>query len=114
MTRLARVATVLCVVALIVLSWLPKSMEHRTGAPGYLEHVVAYLVTAVFMKLGWPMNRTRWMGLGLGVLGGLLEVGQLLVPGRTAQVIDFGASVAGGFVGLLVAHMFLHRSFRRF
>ena len=84
-------------------------MEHRTGAPGYMEHVIAYLVTAAFLKLGWPKTRTRWMGLGLGFLGAVLEIGQLLVSGQTLQVFDFGASVAGVFVGLLVAHVFVHR-----
>jgi VanZ family protein len=84
-------------------------MEQRTGAPGQLEHAVAYLGTAAFMKLGWPMNRTRWMGLGLAILAGGLELGQLLVPGRTSQFIDFGASAAGAFIGLLLTHGALHR-----
>ena len=38
----------------------------------------------------------------LAVLAGVLEVGQIWVPGRTAQVIDFAASSVGALAGVLV------------
>ena len=111
MTRLAipfRIAGVACVIALVVLSWLPKEMETRTGVPGRIEHVVAYLGTGAMLKLGWPLHRTRWMLAGLVGLAAVLEVGQVWVPGRTSQAIDFVASSSGALAGLWAVHAVFH------
>jgi VanZ family protein len=108
-----RFSAIACVFAIVILSWLPKEMEVRTGFRGQYEHVAAYLGTALLLKLGWPSFRSRWMGLGLLGLAAGLEAGQIWVPGRTSQFIDFAASSAGACIGLLVAHTFLDRLGRR-
>ncbi len=110
-----RISGVACVIALAVLSWLPREMEVRAdafGIPGQIEHVVAYLGTGAIIKLGWSMNRTRWMLVGLVALAAVLEVGQVWVPGRTSQVIDFAASSSGALAGLWAAHAGLHSTRR--
>ncbi len=113
LNALFRFATSASVVAIVILSWLPKELEHRTGFPGQLEHIAAYLGTALLLKLGWPSFRSRWMGLGLLALAAGLEAGQVWVPGRTSQFIDFASSAAGACIGLLAAHTFLDRLGRR-
>lgn len=99
---MARLAACICVVALVVLSWLPKEMEARTGLPGQLEHMAAYAGTALFIALGFD-RRARLL-TGLIALAGMLEIGQIWIPGRTSQVIDFVASSAGAVIGMAVGY----------
>lgn len=101
MLRVAiRIAAVGCVVALVVLSWLPKEMEARTGMPGQIEHVVAYLGTGALLGWGWARLRTHRLAAGLIALAAILEIGQIWIPGRTSQLVDLAASAAGALAGL--------------
>ncbi|AWN50303.1 hypothetical protein DK419_27895 [Methylobacterium terrae] len=88
---------------LVWLSWIPKDWEVRTGAAGQIEHFVAYAGTAGLLGLGFAHAPTRRLGLALVGLAGVLEIGQIWVPGRTAQAIDFAASAGGALAGLAVA-----------
>ncbi len=75
--------------------------------PGQAEHVIAYCGTAILCKLTWPLHRTRTMGTLLIALAAVLEVGQIWVPGRTSQLIDFASSSSGAAVGLLISYLLL-------
>jgi VanZ family protein len=67
----------------------------RTGAPGELEHVAAYLISALL----WVTAYQRWspwvIGSALAICAGVLEVGQIYVPGRHSQFESFAASCLG-------------------
>ena len=52
---LIRAGAWFCVVLVGVLSWLPASMEKRTGRPGQIEHVFAYFCTAAALTLAYPL-----------------------------------------------------------
>jgi VanZ family protein len=104
----ARVSALGCIVALVVLSWLPRNMEQRTGLPGQLEHVMAYAGTGFFAAFGF--SRTRQVLMGLALLAAILEVGQLWIPGRTSQLIDFMASSAGAAFGTAIGRGALRSS----
>ena len=57
----------------------------RTGASGRLEHIVAYFISALLLVTGYP-RRTPWViGSALAVYAGVLEVGQIFVPGRHSR-----------------------------
>jgi VanZ family protein len=110
MSNIIQAAAIMSLIALAVLSWLPKPMmETRTGAPSQVEHWMAYAGAGVLLKCGWPLRRTRWMGVGLVALAAVLEVGQHWAPGRTPQMIDFASSAAGTFLGLAFTHVAMHR-----
>ncbi len=98
---LVRKAAWLCIVLLAVLSWLPASMEKRTALPGQVEHLLAYFCTAAVFTLAYPRSPRRWLISGLAVYAAVLEAGQLYVPGRTAQVVDWAASGLGAALGVL-------------
>jgi len=103
-----RPAAWICVVLLAVLSLVPGHAQIRTGAPGIVEHIVAYAATAAVFTLGYPAaSRTRII-LALVCYAGLLEFAQSLVPDRSATVWDFGGSslgvVLGCLIGAIVAH----------
>lgn len=97
-----RVAGWLCVCLIVWLSWIPREWEARTGLPGQIEHAVAYAGTAAIFAMAYP-GAARWrLAAAFIALAGILEIGQIWVPGRTAQVIDFAASSAGAVAGILV------------
>lgn len=111
--RWAGVLGLLCVLALLYLSWIPGEMEVRTGAPPRLEHVAAYAGTGFLLKLGYP-NKSVWLvSVLLAVLAGVLEIGQIWIPGRNSQFLDFVASAAGGALGLAVGAIVLTASAQR-
>jgi VanZ family protein len=98
-----RILAIAAIVAIVVLSWLPARMEARTGAPGQTEHIAAYAVAAWLAAISLSARRVRWLGLFYIALAGILELGQLCIPGRTSQVIDFAASSAGAILGIWFA-----------
>lgn len=97
-----RIAAWLCVGLLVWLSWIPRDWQARTTLPGQVEHAIAYCGNAGLFALGYPSLRWWRIGLPLVALGAVLEVGQLWVPGRTSQFIDFAASGTGALVGTVL------------
>jgi VanZ family protein len=96
--RLARIAALTCIMAIVVLSWLPKDMEHRTGLPGQVEHVAAYAGAGLFSAFGF--SRPSRALITLVLLAAVLEIGQIWIPGRTSQLVDFAASSGGAALGI--------------
>ncbi|WP_246155012.1 VanZ family protein [Methylobacterium oryzihabitans] len=95
-------ASVAAVVLICVLSLVPGNERPHTGAPGQVEHFIAYALTGAVLTVRLRSRRTAIM-LGLVVLAAVCETGQIWVPGRTAQVVDFLASSAGAVTGTLLA-----------
>ena len=85
------------------------SLSHPAFRPnagfesGNFDHFIAYLLlgtlTSCFSVHGL---QTRWLIFILPMYAGLMELGQLLVPGRQATVETFFASAIGAWIGLLV------------
>jgi VanZ family protein len=97
-----RIAGWLCVCLLVWLSWIPATLEIRTGMAGQIEHAIAYCGTGAILALAYQEPRRWRMAVGLVALAGILEIGQLWVPGRTSQFIDFAASSAGAVAGVMI------------
>ena len=53
---LLRAAFIGCIVALMILAWLPEKAMTRTILGGHAEHFIAYLGTATIMGLTFPKN----------------------------------------------------------
>ena len=112
--RLFRWATWACVVALAVLSLTPGDEMVRTGAPGVLEHFVAYAGAACIAMLGYGRRVTPLPIAALLIAyAGLLELGQLWIPGRHSAVVDFGFSAAGVVAGVVIGQLFRAVDLRR-
>jgi hypothetical protein len=94
------------VAVIVALSLVPGWARPRNalGLPGEYEHLLAYMLTAGALGLGYRKATIRAVLLTLLVVcAALLEIAQIWVPGRTGQLIDFGASSIGAGSGLLVA-----------
>ena len=77
-----------------------------------LEHVVAYAVLAFVGTLAFPRPReTALLAFFLPALGILIEVCQLIVPGRSADISDAIANTVG--VGLVLVPLLTFRALRR-
>jgi VanZ family protein len=70
------------------------------GTASLTGHAVAYAVLAyVLTRLGWPVLRA---GLGAWCYGALIEVLQLLSPGRSLEAADFAANATGAVVAMWI------------
>jgi VanZ like family len=100
---LSQCGTQLTLCALAVASWTPGNHVVRSGiATGGGEHVAAYAVAAIAMGIaGHDLASRRTLG-SLFMFAGIMEFGQLYVPGRTAQLADFYASCLGVLAGVVI------------
>ena len=86
-----------------VLSLIPGALRPDTGAPGKLEHLVAYMGAAALVALGSSTPGERWQGLWLVPYAGALEIAQIFVPGRHSRFSDFVVSGIGALLGVVAA-----------
>ena len=90
-----------CVIAFVSLS--SPSLRPQVGLPsGNLDHLLAYLLLGALTA--WVQTHrieTRWLLLLIPICAGLLEFGQLFIPGRYASVENFASSALGAVVGVL-------------
>jgi VanZ family protein len=97
--------------ALMLASWTPGNYVVRSGFSGHLEHIVAYGLSGVFLFAVLAARCTAWqVAVPLVANAGILELGQLVVPGRHSGIDDFLFSAAGAVVGVLACAA-LHRRF---
>jgi hypothetical protein len=92
-----------CIVALGVLSLLPKDEMLRTGADGRIEHFIAYAGTMLVAAIGYGA-RVGLLRLALLLVpyAGVLELLQNFSPGRTPSIFDFLASSAGAIASAIL------------
>ena len=111
-TRSWRIILALLVVAV---SWLALSeappLDLDTGWDK-LNHMVAFTALAFVATLGFPISRARraLVLCALLAFGGLIEVGQLWVPGRSADWADLLADAVGVASGATAAGLLLAAS----
>jgi VanZ family protein len=80
--------------------------SETVGLPGYSEHLLAYFYTAAALTGAYPRTPKSKLVGGLIAYAAVLEVGQLYVPGRAAQVVDWAAGALGAVFGVLTFTLF--------
>jgi VanZ family protein len=102
--KTVKIAGGLAVIALAVLSLVPRELRPHTGAPGPLEHVVAYGIVSGLLTFGYVKRyQPSIIVLSLCLYAAILEIAQIWVSGRNPTIIDFAASSAGAFIGSALA-----------
>jgi VanZ family protein len=102
--RLARSATWIAVLALAILSLLPRDQMLRTGASGWSEHAIAYAGTMTLAALGYGRRHALLRPCAaLVAYAGALELAQALSPGRSPGLFDFLAGAAGAVIAAVIA-----------
>jgi len=97
--------------ALMLASWTPGNYVVRSGFSGHLEHIVASGLSGAFLLAVLAGRCAAWqVAAALAAYAGVLELGQLIVPGRHAGIDDFLFGAAGAVAGVLACAA-LHRRF---
>ena len=102
--RLWRALLVLLMAAVLVLALMPSPPPSIDTGWDKLNHVLAFSTLAVAGRFSFPGARTPvWLLIGgLLAFGVLIELLQMLVPTRSAEVADVLADGVGIAVGLVV------------
>ena len=103
--RISQVAGYASVLLIGLLSLIPGELRPDTGAPGKLEHLIAYLGAGFLLSLRPETLRHRWQALWLIPYAGALELLQSFIPGRHARFSDFVVSSTGAGLGIIAAFM---------
>ena len=98
-----------CVVGLAVASWTPGQEMVRTGFNTRLEHMAAYLIAGIAIIVAYPRRPTWSIAAILCAYAGILELGQLYIPGRHAALLDWLASSGGVLCACLTVFVFDRR-----
>jgi VanZ family protein len=98
-----------CVIGLAVASWTPGQEMVRTGFNTRLEHMVAYLIAGIAVIIAHPRIPTWSIAAILCAYAGILELGQIYIPGRHAALLDWLASSSGVLCACLAVFVFQRR-----
>jgi len=91
-----------------ILSEVPGELRPHVFAVTQLEHFMAYFAAGLLLALGfWSRRNVLLLSLALPVYAAVLEITQLIVPGRSSEFIDFFASLAGAWAGIALAGLLL-------
>ncbi len=99
--RLFCVAGLCGIILILILSLVPGAERPHTGLPGGAEHFLAYCLTAAILALGFWSRRIA-IAVGLTFLASLMEILQLWIPGRNAQISDAFNSGLGSLCGIVL------------
>ena len=108
----ARTWRVLLLLLLVVVSCLaltPKPLEGFESGLDKVSHLLAFTSLAFSGYLGFPVSRGIRAALVIGLLayGGLIEVLQVIVPGRSSEWGDLLADGIGIAFGMGLAALVL-------
>ena len=109
--RFGNLLTIANALVLMLASWTPGSYVVRSGIfSGHVEHMVAYALSGALM---YAVRVGRWAAWQVAVMlstyAGVLEWGQIFVPGRHAGFDDFLFSAAGATAGVFASAALLKR-----
>ena len=85
----------ICIIGLAVASWTPGQEMVRTGFSTRLEHTLAYLIAGIAAIIAYPRKPIWSIAAILCAYAGILELGQIYIPGRQAALLDWLASSSG-------------------
>lgn len=74
--------------AIVVLSLVPPELRPETDLPHAVEHLSIYATTGFVFSLGYA-RKDVLLAILLVIFSGIVELAQLLVPGRHARLSDF-------------------------
>ena len=98
-------------ILLFTLTTLPSQSIPAVGVNDKLEHTLAYFglsfllyLTLLFQKKSIMLKKYAMLFTLLIVVfyGALDEVHQLLIPGRSCELLDFLADMLGGILGIVL------------
>jgi VanZ like family len=87
-----------------ILSAVPGELRPHVFVVPQLEHFVAYFAAGLLLALGfWSRRSVLLLCLAVPLYAAVLEIAQLFIPGRSSEFIDFFASSAGAWAGIILS-----------
>lgn len=96
---------------LFTFTTLPSQSVPSVGVNDKIEHLLAYLVLSFLLYLALLFQKKSILLKKYALLftflivffyGVLDEVHQLLIPGRSCELLDFTADIVGGILGIIL------------
>jgi VanZ family protein len=100
--HIIRVSAWSAILILILLSIVPPGFRPVTPAPQELEHFASFALAGALQYLGYRGRLVSWFAVTV-VFCGVIELLQLLVPGRHARFSDFVINCVAGCCGICLA-----------
>jgi VanZ family protein len=104
-SRICRIIGWILASAIVVLSIVPSIWRPVTAAPHHVEHFIIFFATGLAFGFGYVRNHFL-VAILLVTFSGLVELAQLLVPGRHARLSDFVVDASAACIGLLATSLF--------
>ena len=101
--KIARIAAWSLATAIVVLSIVPPSVRPETDLPHDVEHFAIFWATGLALAVGYTLRPL--LAAVLVIFSGVVEMIQLLVPGRHARVGDFMVDALASIVGLITVFL---------
>ena len=101
----ARLVAWIVLCAILALTYVPPAWRLVTGASQFTEHFAIFFLVGGCFALGYRRNPLVIASLAVGAIG-ILELIQLVVPGRHARVSDFVVNALGACGGIAVVWLF--------
>ena len=86
--NVSRIAAWLLLITIAVLSLVPPTLRPETGLRNNYEHFAIFAAAGAAFGLGYG-RRPYSLMVGLVTFAGVIELAQVLVPGRHARLSDF-------------------------
>ncbi|MER9299078.1 hypothetical protein NKI38_21665 [Mesorhizobium sp. M0621] len=111
MTKLSRTVA-LALLAIIIFATLSPIQMRPHLAEANVERALAYVLLGFALALGFP-NRLYQAVIFVTVTAGILELLQIIDPGRHAHFADALVKACAGIVGILVGQFFVRSGGRK-
>ena len=92
--RMALTLGAALLIAIVVLSLVPAHDRPVTALPHSLEHLTIFFAAGLAVGIGYPQHH-RFQFPALLVFTAVIEMAQLVVPGRHARLTDFVVDAVG-------------------
>jgi VanZ family protein len=96
-----RIAAWCLATLIVVLSVVPPGLRPETSAPHDLEHFIIFWATGALFRLGYSFHSNLLVILFV-IFAGVVEILQLVAPGRHARLSDFLVDALAMCIGLLL------------
>jgi VanZ family protein len=100
MQILARIIAWGLATAITVLSLVPPSLRPETAFPHGLEHFAIYWAAGLAFALAYNLARIPLITLFV-IFSAVIEIVQILVPGRHARLSDFVVDALASIIGVI-------------
>ena len=98
-------------IILFTLTTLPTESVPSVGVSDKVEHLLAYFVLSILLYLTLLFQRKSVLLKNYAMLFTILivfaygiidELHQLMIPGRSCELLDFLADMIGGIIGIII------------